>query len=303
MLFPRKGDKKMEVFTPEFWEEQWNKAIQKSETRSNQEKIKIWNKRAENFNNNVSTTSGQKRIKETINFLDRYRILEGESKSILDIGCGPGHYAIEFARRGHEVYALDPAEQMIEKLEENLSGESKEVSDRITPATDDWLELDIHERGFYQKFDLAFASMSPGVSNTKTLQKTIDSTKGYCFFSRFSGQRFRPSIAYLLGKHIGVGEFSHLDIFYPVNWLYSCGYKPVIHFDRWSRIDPQPIEEAKQEIKQMASMFIQIDDQVERDIDEYLDVNEDNGYITEEKGATSGLVLFDVYGDCIKTIE
>ena len=36
-------------------------------------------------------------------------------KKILDIGCGPGHYCVEFARRGAEVVGLDFAPVMVEK--------------------------------------------------------------------------------------------------------------------------------------------------------------------------------------------
>ena len=32
---------------------------------------------------------------------------------VLDLGCGPGHHAARFAREGHEVLAVDAAEEMV----------------------------------------------------------------------------------------------------------------------------------------------------------------------------------------------
>jgi len=38
-----------------------------------------------------------------------------EGKKILDVGCGPGNYCVEFARRGAQVVGLDFAPAMVER--------------------------------------------------------------------------------------------------------------------------------------------------------------------------------------------
>ncbi|UMZ72956.1 class I SAM-dependent methyltransferase [Natranaerofaba carboxydovora] len=290
----------MKLFEPKFWENEWEKAIQSTNNKTSEEKIEMWNSRADNFDKNVSSSSGQERLKETINFLDKYGVLDQGPKTILDLGCGPGHYAIEFARRGHKVYAMDPAEKMIDKLNEKLGNENKEVANKIIPLVDDWFKLDIEEKGYNQKFDLVFASMCPAIHDAKNLQKVIDASKKYCFISRFAGEKFRKSISYLLEKHLGRQDVSHMDIIYPLNWLYSKGYKPELHFDSWSRLHKQPKEEAKNEIQQMLGMFLTVDDEVKNDIEDYVEKHQEEGYLTEEKGATAGMVLFDTEGKCIK---
>ncbi len=294
-----------EIFDPQFWEDKWKKAARLGEKRSNKEKIEKWNERADNFNINVSTPSGQVRIQETIKFLEEYGALEKApeaTKYILDIGCGPGHYAIEFARRGYRVYALDPAEKMIEKLKEKMSQERAEVCERITPMVEDWLELDIYEQGFSKIFDLVFSSMSPATQDVNNLKKAIECSKKYCYISAFAGSPFRKSITTLLERHLGEEKTLHLDIFYPLNWLYSSGYKPVLCFNDWNRLHRQPKEEAKAEIKKMLEMFIEVDEKIDKDIEEYVETHEEEGYLTEEKGATSGMILFDVNGECCNLV-
>jgi hypothetical protein len=48
-----------------------------------------------------------------VDFLERVLALE-TSSSILDVGCGPGRHALEFARRGHRVTGVDISETFID---------------------------------------------------------------------------------------------------------------------------------------------------------------------------------------------
>ena len=68
------------------------------------------------------------------------RLLELEAGcSILDVGCGPGRHALEFARRGHRVTGVDISESFIAiaretARDESLSAKFERLDARNLPA-------------------------------------------------------------------------------------------------------------------------------------------------------------------------
>ena len=62
---------------------------------------------------------------------DRFDITVKESKkdsinSILDVGCGPGHFVVKFLEQGKKVTALDIAPSMIEITKKRVQSMGKE---------------------------------------------------------------------------------------------------------------------------------------------------------------------------------
>ncbi|MCX7012883.1 MAG: class I SAM-dependent methyltransferase [Candidatus Sumerlaeota bacterium] len=55
----------------------------------------------------------------------------GESRAILDLGCGPGSYALELARRGHRVIAADISLNMLRILDGRMPAD---VAERLVPC-------------------------------------------------------------------------------------------------------------------------------------------------------------------------
>jgi 2-polyprenyl-3-methyl-5-hydroxy-6-metoxy-1,4-benzoquinol methylase len=64
-------------------------------------------------------------------------------KKILDVGCGPGRYSVELAKRGAIVTGIDFAESMIVKA--RRLAESQGVSERSTFKTIDFKEMPADE--------------------------------------------------------------------------------------------------------------------------------------------------------------
>lgn len=61
---------------------------------------------------------------------------EPEGKTVLDIGCGPGHYSVALARRGARVTGIDFAPGMIELAKELAAKEN--VSDKCQFVLEDF---------------------------------------------------------------------------------------------------------------------------------------------------------------------
>jgi ubiquinone/menaquinone biosynthesis C-methylase UbiE len=77
-----------------------------------------WSKGAEGYNSYVNTSLSCK--KETEAWQDIFsKVLGTEKLNILDVGTGPGIIALQLAKLGHTVTAVDLSEEMLDKAEKN----------------------------------------------------------------------------------------------------------------------------------------------------------------------------------------
>ncbi|MDQ6437967.1 class I SAM-dependent methyltransferase [Mesorhizobium sp. LHD-90] len=74
-------------------------------------------------------------------------LARGEALNILDVGCGTGRLAVDFARRCHRVTGVDPAQGMLTVARSRPGGKS------VT-----WIEGDVAAVPATEKFDLAIMS-------------------------------------------------------------------------------------------------------------------------------------------------
>ncbi len=168
------------------WELAWQKArvgYIHNRGKNKEGIVSHWNKRAKNFSCKVM--QDEERVQEVFQWLENQGVVI-EGAKILDIGSGPGAFALAFAEKGGEVTALEPAEAMTLILQEELAKRGLEDV-RILQKT--WEDIDIKKESFKGTFDLVFASMCPGINNWETLQKALNCAKKYCYFSQFAGKR------------------------------------------------------------------------------------------------------------------
>lgn len=289
----------LQLFDPMFWEDAWYQAAKSNESNINPQAVIHWNQRAQNYDGNTASASGSKRVQAALNFLQAYGIFK-ERMRILDIGCGPGSFTAFFAELGHDVVALDPAEEMLRILQKKIEGQPH-LKERITPVLADWVPLSLEEYGWNGYFDLVFASMTPGIHNPATLNKAIEASSKYVYVSQFAGPR----------KHVSVNDlWLHLqgspyfkpgqDLLLPLVWLYTNGYRPVVDYSQWERDELLQPTEAVTEISTALSARMHIDKKAELVIREYVAANTDkDGFFKETKGATSAMLLFRADKKCL----
>lgn len=287
------GKKLEQVFESSFWEEAW---VEAQALRDEQKKksgqsggVRPWDKRAEHFNHKVSGGEGSARTENVISFLEDEGALVPGMK-IIDIGCGPGSITLRLAETADHVYALDPSQKMLQLLKQKI--EEKGLKN-ITLLQERWQDIDLEKEGWLEAFDLSFSSMSPGVDAPPDMQKLLDSSKRFCYFSTFAGRRDKARQELwemLMGEKF---EEKSLDIMYPFNLLYAWGYRPSLRFHNQNQREYLSPEEAVREVKQFFHMALEVDEKVEGVIRNYIDQRLQNDKFLHESEACHGMMVWD----------
>jgi len=111
------------------WSWEWAQTYERSSiTARRAGKPSFWNKRAKRFS--AMDNGAAVRVQA---MLDRVGI--DSETTILDIGCGPGNLAVPLAKSAKSITALDPAEAMLEKLEQRAE---REGVTNIRTLNKDW---------------------------------------------------------------------------------------------------------------------------------------------------------------------
>lgn len=176
-----------------YWEERWHSALADSPMRRRRKNggdaLRRWNKMAGDFADRTGGKENIEKRQKTLLWLRECRGLFPGAK-VIDIGAGPGNWAISLAKAGVDVTALEPAEGMLQILCRRMDEEGVNVS--IRQAT--WQEIDLDTEGWRGAFDLVFASMTPGVDGPATLHKMMAAAKvgsGFYYLSAFAGRNWQ----------------------------------------------------------------------------------------------------------------
>jgi ubiquinone/menaquinone biosynthesis C-methylase UbiE len=136
-----------------------------------------WNKRenAERYDS-TSRNDYDDRVKTTIAKLDITK-----NSRVLDIGAGPGTFAIPLATRVKEITAIEPGEGMVAILNERMK---KTGITNITSIQKRWEDIDPH-RDLAGQYDVVIASLSLTMEDIRlALQKmdTVSRESVYLFW-------------------------------------------------------------------------------------------------------------------------
>jgi SAM-dependent methyltransferase len=78
-------------------------------------------------------------------------LLKPEGKAVLDLGCGPGRWAIPLAKRGFQVTGVDRTEYLLDKAQANAGREGVEI---------EWMQEDIRDFLRPETFDVALSMLT-----------------------------------------------------------------------------------------------------------------------------------------------
>jgi SAM-dependent methyltransferase len=201
----------------------------------------FWDNRASEFNKVVCQGRPDERIKKIIKFLLHNSLLT-EQSSVLDIGCGPGRFAVEFAKQAADVTGLDISDKMLDFAVQNAEAENlTNVSFRKL----DWHEVNLEEHNWTKRFNLVTAINSPGIYDQITLEKMCAASKGDCFLSNIvdRSDSVQDIIRTEILKLKGVRFYTNA-IYCIFNILWLMGYYPSITYVNTDREHIRTTEEA-----------------------------------------------------------
>jgi SAM-dependent methyltransferase len=217
------------------WKRYWLDAKRRSpvnrrERRGEGAEIERWNIRASGFAEHSESEESRDRRNRITSWLESEGALQRKFR-VLDIGAGPGTYAVVLSRKVAEVTALEPAASMTSILKRRIT-EAGIDNIRITQRT--WEEISLAAESWQHAFDLVFASMCPGVGDPGMVEKMIEASRNFCYLSGWSGSRWGNwglSQCELWPQIFGeqLGDYPS-DILYPFGLLYALGYRPELRF-------------------------------------------------------------------------
>lgn len=179
-----------------------------------------WDGRADDFNK-YTATKDRGDMQEIVDYLKSKGALNKED-SVIDIGCGSGRHSLTFASLVSKVVGNDLSPKMIEHCKNN----AKELNIKNTEFEAlPWQDVDLEEKGYVNKFELAFSSMSPAISSIETLDKLIAASNKHCFVSGFIYRTDELSDYLLNSLNIVKSEAEH-NIYYILNILWKRGIYP-----------------------------------------------------------------------------
>jgi SAM-dependent methyltransferase len=107
-------------------------------------------------------------------------------KSILDIGCGTGTFALPLAREAAWVKGLDISEFMLAMFKKAIT---KHGIRNVEALQASWRDLDISVQGFEKAFDIVWTAMSMAVLGKDDLVKMELCAKDWCVYVGWGNKR------------------------------------------------------------------------------------------------------------------
>ena len=172
-----------------------------------------WNKKAKEMNNKIHNGTYNDTIEEKVK-------LE-EVEDILDVGCGPGTFALRFAPKVKKVYAFDFSENMLDALEKNAK--------KLNLTNIETIQKDIE--GTWENVpvcDIVLASRCLEVDDIKAALIKLDKHAKKAVYLTFKvGKSYlNEEILNVMGRDI----IPKPDYIYLINVLYQLGIHAKVEF-------------------------------------------------------------------------
>ncbi|MCL2409826.1 MAG: class I SAM-dependent methyltransferase [Oscillospiraceae bacterium] len=193
-----------------------------------------WNERAEKWIDELGEDDGNKsmmeRVRVTAEYLRARGLLRAED-TVVDVGCGPGLFVMEFAKTAKRAVGIDFSERFVEYG--NALAISQGV-DNVSFERHDMITLDVDAAKLSRAFDLVFTSITPAMTGKGVLPKLMKMSRAMCcnisfvhvgdsLLERVSRDVFGGEV---YPRHDGMGFYTLLNLlllsgYYPETYYYT----------------------------------------------------------------------------------
>ena len=227
------------------------------------------------------------RIDYTARYLRSRGLLDADS-TVIDIGCGPGLFVMEFAATARHVEGLDHSRRFIEYAE--MCAKARQINN-VSFLETNFLTLDINKSGLAGEYDLVFTSITPAATGNGSLEKLIGMSRAFCHNTSFVN--VRDSLAERVSQDVFGEEyrprFDGTGFYALLNLLWLMGYYPETTYYTDYRIDNiVPCEQSASDCASLCGHFER------EDTLKVLRYLEKHGEIERHSDYRYGSILWDV---------
>jgi SAM-dependent methyltransferase len=248
-----------------------------------------WDQRAEFFAKKTLEENEHNRQARIMSTLERNGFLKANIE-MLDIGSGPGNFALLVAPHVKRVVALDPSSKMLKIMEKRAANKGVKNIEAVNLT---WEEVDIDKLGWRKRFGLVFAALTPGIHDVETLQKMIDASSNGCFYSSFC--RCEDYALKDLWRILYAEEMPPIpaDIFYIFHLLYAWGYVPILELHKQHTEKMVSMDEAEQQLALLMEPYPKVKG-LQEQIRSYLQQKSNNGVFNRVRDYVEGNLIWTV---------
>ena len=271
-------------------------AMQESQPKDRPDhSAKKWDQRAEAWEKERrEKQKGEARVRSAVAYLEEQGLLRPDFH-VADVGCGPGRFAVAFARRVRWVTGFDLSPRMIHY---GLEYARREGVANLTLQALDFQTLEVEAAGLRRAFDLVFSSLTPAVHGQAGLEKMMDMSRAYC--CNITHLYHRNSICRQLQEEVfGIPPVSP----WGGRWFYSLfnllllrGYLPQTSYDR--QLEARRFVPSQDYAAMLLERVLPPAERTEKNqarIFAWLQAHTDGeGMLTETSEACYGRILWDV---------
>ncbi|MCL2804312.1 MAG: class I SAM-dependent methyltransferase [Treponema sp.] len=168
------------------------------------------------------------RVCATSNYLKQNDLINSKC-SVVDIGCGPGLFVIEFAKTAKYAMGIDYSNRFIQYGRDVAKIQGIH---NVEFCEYDFENIDIDSMGLTGAFDLAFSCISGAICSLESINKLMKMSHSWCYCSNFVSvnDSLIKAICYdIFGEHYkshhnGTGFYSLFNI------LWLMGYRPETNY-------------------------------------------------------------------------
>jgi SAM-dependent methyltransferase len=237
-----------------------------------------WDQRVGDFNRDEP----DERIENITALLLDKKMLNPDS-TVLDIGCGPGRFAIEFAQTAKQVTGIDISPKMLQSAADNASAQKINNTDFMDL---DWEKADLAALQWRKKFSLVTAIMSPALDSKESLDKMMEASSDYCLISHFVKRHDSISgeLKNILGRPT-VDEFGNKNLYCSFNILWHYKLFPEIIYFETEKVKIRTLEEANRHYLKRLEIAKELSPAQKEQVINFLKSKAVNGLVSEDISA------------------
>ncbi|WP_339257374.1 methyltransferase domain-containing protein [Paenibacillus sp. FSL R5-0713] len=291
------------LFNLSVWEEAWKnrprspKYKKKSAPFNTEEAFERW---ARDYHVQSFSEEGKQRSERIMNWIENQGV-EFEGLSILDIGAASGIFTIPFAEKGAIVTAVEPSELLVSLMKETIP---TALESNIEIVKERYEEISIQDKGWEKKYDFAFASMCPAMSDWETIEQAINCARKYVYISTMAGQK-EHTLMDELKDVLGVtSTYKAGDMGYIQQLLYLKGYSYTMIITREVNSFEVPVEEIIDKLPELLNTYELPSDEDSLSLAEkYIQDTYKDRTVTFSRGARFGKILIQLEQPNMKTVH